>query len=227
MVRGPETIFRLVVVHDPQGQVQRVGTDVDERTAALFVFVQEHAPGRNGTTTDRGRLCIVNVAEGAGQRFALEELGIVSLAALVPDGELLAVALRRVEHLLRFYGIDRHRLFTHDVLASVESVHGDEAVRAVRGQDVYHIDGLVRKQLLIIRVDRRIRRAVVALRLFSPFFDQVAECHHFHIGELFQRGHMLAVCDTAAADDTDTDLVICTDCHRSYLDSLKFVRIPA
>ena len=190
-----------------------MGTDVDQRTAALFVFVQEHAPGRNGTTTDRGCLCVVNVAEGTGESFALEELGIVSLAALVSDGELFAVALCSVEHLLRFHGVDCHRLLTHNVLTGIQCVHGDEAVRTVRGQDVYHIDGLVLKQLFIIRIHRRIRCTVVVLCTNGSFLDQVAERHHFHIGELFQRWHMLAVCDTAAADDADTDLVICTDCH--------------
>ena len=48
-----------------------MGSDVDQRTAALLVFVEEYAPGRNGAATDSGCLCVVDVAERAGLALLL------------------------------------------------------------------------------------------------------------------------------------------------------------
>ena len=40
-----------------------MGTDIDQGTAALLFFINEYAPGRNGSSADRMSLCIVNIAQ--------------------------------------------------------------------------------------------------------------------------------------------------------------------
>lgn len=49
LINRADAVFRLVVVHAPEGKVKRVRSDIDQRTAALLIFVEKHAPGRNGS----------------------------------------------------------------------------------------------------------------------------------------------------------------------------------
>ena len=190
-----------------------MGTDVDQRTAALFVFVQEYTPGGNGTTTDCGCLGIVDVTEGTCFCFCLQELGVASLTGLVADGQLLAVSLGGIQHLLGFHGVDCHGLFTHNVLACIQSIHSDKAMCSVGSQNVNHVDGLVFQQLLIVFIYSSTGCTVLGSSSFCSFHNDVTESNHFHLRDLCQRRHMLTVGDTAAADDTDSYLIICTNCH--------------
>ena len=180
-----------------------MSTDVDQRTAALLVLVEEYAPGGNGSAAEGGSLGVVDVTEGAVHSLLLEVLRAHGLAGLVADGQLLAATLLGIQHLLGLDGIDGHGLLAHDVLACVQRVHGDEAVGAVGGADVNHLNGLVGQKILVVLVDLGVGGAVLGLGGLGALDDDVAEGDQLHVGELREGGHMLAVGDTAAADDTD------------------------
>ena len=78
---------------------------------------------------------------------------------------------------------------------------------AVGGADVDHIDALILQQFVVICIYLGFRRAVVLGGLFRSFRNNIAEGHHLGlICEFFQGGHMFAVGDAAAADDTDSQL---------------------
>ena len=192
-----------------------MSTDIDQRTAALLVFVEENAPCRNSSATKGGSLGVIDLTEGAVQSLLLEVLGTGGLAGLIADGQLLAAALLSIQHLSGLGGVDGHGLLAHDVLARVQRVYGDEAVGTVGGADVNYLNGLVSQKILVVFVDLSVGSAVLGLGGLSTFYDDVTEGHHFHVGKLFQRGHMLTVGDTAAADDTD--LYDSFFCHVSVL----------
>ena len=203
MIGGADAVLRLVVVHNPERKVQRVRPDVNEGTAALLVFVEEHAPGGNGSSADGGCLCVIDVAEHAVFGFLLHVDRVGAEAALIPDGKQFTAALLRVQHFLRLGGVDCHRLFAHDVLSGVQRIHRDETVRAVGRQDMHDLDLRVGKQFLIVGVHLGFGRSVFFRRLFGSLPEDVAEGDHLHTFHLFQRRHVLAVCDAAASDDAD------------------------
>ena len=143
MVGSSYAILGLVVVRDPKGKVERVGSDIDKGTAALLILVDKYAPCRNCTAANCDSLGVVNVAEGTVLCFLLEIKHLGSVAVLITDAELLAGALSRIKHLLCFLRVDSHRLLAHYMLACLESVDGDEAVRTVGRAHMNHVDGLV------------------------------------------------------------------------------------
>ena len=93
VVCGADAVFGLVVLHHPESEVERVSSDVDKRTAALLVLVEEYSPRGNRSSAESGCLCVVNIAECAGVNLGLEELSVLSETALVSDRKLLAGAL--------------------------------------------------------------------------------------------------------------------------------------
>ena len=90
------------------------------------------------------------------------------------------------------------------MLACFESVNCDEGVSAVGSKNMNYVNSLVLKELLIVCVNSSVGSTVVLLSLLSSFFDDVAECNHLYAGNLLKCRHMLTVCDTAAADNTDS-----------------------
>ena len=71
---------------------------------------------------------------------------------------------------------------------------------------MHNVNGFILEQFLVIRVNSRIGGAVLCLCINGSLLDNIAECNHFYVGQLFERGHMLAVCNTAATNDTNSDL---------------------
>ena len=63
------------------------------------------------------------------------------------------------------------------------------------------LNGLILKQLLIVRIDLGTFNAEFFRRFNSPLLNDIAESHHLSLVYLFERRHMLAVGDAAAADD--------------------------
>ncbi len=199
-----------------------MGADVNQRTAALLILVQEHAPRRHGTPPDGSRLGIVDVAEGTGEALVLHVLRVGTLAALVADGQQLAGLAGGVQHLLCLGGIDCHGLLAHDVLARVQGVHGDEAVGAVGRADVHHVDGFVLQQLAVVGIHRRVGRAVVLLCFAGALLNDVAERDHLHTRYLPERRHMLAVSNSAASDNADPHGLFVSHRKNSLLIKIKF-----
>ena len=184
--------------------------DVDQRTAALCVFVEENAPGGNRSAADGGSLGVVDIAEGAVLNLLLQIERIGTVTALIADRELLAAALCRVKHLLCFERVDGHRLFAHNVLACLKCGNGDLRVPAVRGQNVYDVDGGIVEQNPIVGGDHRIGGAVFCLCFFCTLEDNVAKRDESDVLQLVQRGEMLSVCNAAASDDAYADdIVLC------------------
>ena len=83
----------------------------------------------------------------------------------------------------------------------------------VGGQHMHHVDVIFLQQLFVVGIHPGVRGAVFLGGLFRPFPHNVAESDHLHCVDLFQRGHMLAVGNAAAADNTDMQFAI----HRHIL----------
>ena len=118
-----------------------MGADVDQGAAALLFRIEEHAPGGHGAAADGLGLGVVDIAQIAvfARRF-FRYMAVRTEAVLIADGQLLAGALGRVQHLLGLGGVDGHGLFAHDVLAGFQRVHRDEGVLLVGGQHMHHVD---------------------------------------------------------------------------------------
>ena len=195
----------LVVVHHPKGEVERVGADIDKRTAALLILVEENAPGRNRSAAQCDGAAVINIAEVAVVARLLEIERISSPALLIADSQLLAGALRGLVHFLCL-GIGLcHGLFAHDMLARFERVYCDERMRAVRGADMNALDALILEQLSVIGIDLCALDAEFLCRLYGSLLNDIAESNHLGLFDFFERGHMLAVGDSAAADDAYSD----------------------
>ena len=197
-------------------------SDIDKGPAALLVLIDKYAPCRNRTAANCDSLGVVNVSEGTVFRFLFKIKHLGSVTVLITDAELLAGALSRIKHLLCFLRVDCHRLLAHYMLACLESVNGDKAVRTVGRAHMNNVDGLVLEKLLIVRIYLRVLGTVVLCCLLCLLLNDVAECNHFHILDRSESGHMLTVCDTAASDNTDSYCIICRNCH-DYL-QVMFVR---
>ena len=110
------------------------------------------------------------------------------------------------------------------MLACVQSVYRNKAVCPVGRQNVYHIDGLVFQQLFIIFINSSAGCTVLGSSRLGSFHHDVTERNHFHLCDLCQRRHMLTVGNTTAADDTDSYLVIRTNCHICIYLTFMFMR---
>ena len=195
----------LVVVHHPKGEVERVGADIDKRTAALLILVEENAPGRNRSAAQCDGAAVINIAEVAVVARLLEIERIGSPALLIADSQLLAGALCGLVHFLRL-GIGLcHGLFAHNVLARFERVYCDERMRAVGGADMDALYALILEQLSVIGIDLCALDAELLCRLYGSLLNDIAESDHLGLFDFFERGHMLAVGDSAAADDAYSD----------------------
>ena len=184
-----------------------MGSDIDQGTAALQVFVREYAPGRNAAAANGMSLSVVDLAEVSVVAHGLQGQGILTAAVLVTDREDAAALLLSVKHLLSVCGGRSHRLFADNILARHQRIDGQLAVADVRGQNVDRLDlRLLLEHFAIVRVNLRVRGTVFLSRFLSALGDNVAERNDLKAIELrFQRGKMFAVGDTAAADDTDFD----------------------
>ena len=77
---------------------------------------------------------------------------------------------------------------------------------AVGGANVYAVQ-IQLEQLFIIGKYLRILGAVLGLGLFGALNNQIAEGDQLGLAQRLDGGHMLAVGDTAAADDTSFQLI--------------------
>jgi len=178
-----------------------VRADIDQRTAALLLFVDEHTPGRNCSATDSDSLGIVDFAEVVliGEVFKIH--GFLAETVLIADSEDLAGSVAGFDHLLGFLVVHSHRLFAENVLAGVERVDGDAAMLAVVRKHEHRVDRLIFKQFFVVGVNLAGFVAVLFVSLDRTLFDDVAERHHFGVRVLLFGGHVFAVSDTAAADN--------------------------
>ncbi|OQA49218.1 MAG: hypothetical protein BWY46_00862 [Firmicutes bacterium ADurb.Bin300] len=88
------------------------------------------------------------------------------------------------------------------MLTGVQGVNGDKAVRAVRCANMDNINAFVLKKVFVVRIEFCVVSAEEIGGFFSFFFDDIAKCHHFRLGDFFKRRHMLTVSYTAATDNT-------------------------
>ena len=195
----------LVVVHHPECKIERVGADIDKRTAALLILVEENSPCRNSSAAQRDGAAVIDIAEIAVVARLFEIERISSPALLIADSQLLAGALRGLVHFLRL-GISLcHGLLAHDMLARFECVYCDERMRAVGGADMDALYALILEQLSVIWIDFCALDAEFLCRLYGSLLNDIAEGYHLGLFDFFERGHMLAVGDSAAADDAYSD----------------------
>ena len=85
-VGGADNHLRLIVIHEPEREIQRMGADIDERTAALLILVEEYAPGGHGAAADGQRAGIVDFTQITVVNGGLQVGGIGTVAALIPNG---------------------------------------------------------------------------------------------------------------------------------------------
>ena len=67
------------------------------------------------------------------------------------------------------------------------------------------LDALILEQLSVIRIDFCALDAKFLCRLYGSLLNDIAESYHLGLFDFFERGHMLAVGDSAAADDAYSD----------------------
>ena len=91
------------------------------------------------------------------------------------------------------------------MLARFERVYCNERMRAVRSADMNAFNALVLEQLSVIRIDFCALDAEFLCRLYGSLLNDIAESDHLGLFDFFERGHMLAVGDSAAADDAYSD----------------------
>ena len=74
---------------------------------------------------------------------------------------------------------------------------------------MHHVYVVAGDQFVIVGVYLCALYAVFLGGLLGALYDDVAERNHFNVGQLLQRGHVLAVCYATAADDTNAYLIHC------------------
>ncbi|MPN04460.1 hypothetical protein SDC9_151698 [bioreactor metagenome] len=201
LVGGAHHHAGLVVIHQVQRQVQGVGADVDERTAALLVFVQEHAPVGGTPTADGKGLGVVDVPQIAPLNHALQIVAFCLVAVLIPDGQLFARFVGGFHHAARVGGGLGHGLFAHHMLSGMQCVNGDIGMGTVGGAYMHHVDGSILQQFPVVLIHLGLRRSVFLCRLFRFVPDKVAESHQVHPVKRLQGRHVFPVGNAAAADD--------------------------
>ena len=202
-VYRPHHHLRLVIVHHPQGQIQRVGSDVNQGAAALFLGIQEHAPGGHCPSADSVGLGIINLSQIPVLTGLLQIGGIPAITALIADGQDLSGALGCLHHGLGLRIGLRHGLLAHHMLAGFHGGDAHRRMHAVGRQDIHGLDVLLLFQHLgVIRVHPGILCAVLFPGLLGPLHDQVAESDNLKIAILLHGRKMLSIGDSAAAYDS-------------------------
>ena len=186
-----------------------MGSDIDQRTASLELFVQEYAPGRNGTPSQSMCFRKIDLTQFSGFTGSMERLCIAAEPVLITDRKLLPGSLPGVQHLLRVRRVLGHRFLTHDVFARLKSRNRDRTVGNIRRTDMHDVDlqALVRQHLFVIRKALRIRNPVFLRGLFGSLRNKIAERHHLRPVRIgLERRHMLPVRNTAASYNRDSQL---------------------
>ena len=109
----------LVVSKAPQGNVQCMGSDVDQWPAALSRLVHEYAPGRNAPSAQCMCLSVINLSQVACLACAMEVQYLRTEPVLVAYRKLHAALLPCLYHLLCLFGAMAHRLFYIYMLAGL------------------------------------------------------------------------------------------------------------
>ena len=72
---------------------------------------------------------------------------------------------------------------------------------------MYNVDALVLEELSVVLVDLCVGCAELLLSSLGSLNDDIAECYHFCVGLCSERRHVLAVCNSAASDNSDSELL--------------------
>src|SRR5699024_6443760 len=91
----------IIIVHAPQCNIQRMGSDIDQRTSALLCFVHEYAPGRNASSADRVRFSIIDITQFSRLTCCMEVLYLRTETVLISNRKLHAGFLPCIYHLQR------------------------------------------------------------------------------------------------------------------------------
>lgn len=70
-----------------------MGSDIDQRSAALFFLVDKNTPGGNGPSADSMGFRIINITQIAICAGTFQVLGIRPVTVLVANGEDFPVSL--------------------------------------------------------------------------------------------------------------------------------------
>ena len=186
-----------------------MGPDIDERPAALLVLIQENAPVGCAPASDRICFGIIDIAQIAPIDHALQIRALGLMPVLITNRELPACFLRGLYHAPGISGSLGHRLLAHDMLACIQGIDCNFSMGTVWGAHMYHIDGFVVEQLLVVCIHLCVGCAVFGSGLFCLFPDDIAESHHVCPVDRLQRRHVFSVSDSAAAYDSDTQPI----CH--------------
>ena len=186
-----------------------MGPDIDERPAALLVFIQENTPVGCASATDRICFGIINIAQIAPIDHALQIRALGLMPVLVTDRELHACFFCGFYHAPGISGCLGHRLLAHYMLARIQRINCNFSMGTVRGAHMYRIDSFVAEQLLVVCIYLCVGCAIFGSGFFCFFLDDIAESHHVCPVDCLQGRHMFPVSDSAAADDSDTQPI----CH--------------
>ena len=80
-------------------------SDVDKRTAALFIFIKKYSPCRNTSSSDCMCFCIVDISQITFLACRMKVLYLRAEAILIADCELGTGLLPGLDHFLGLFRI--------------------------------------------------------------------------------------------------------------------------
>ena len=139
----------------PQGQVEDVDAEIDERTSALDLLVGERAPRGDLTPAQGPCAHHVDVAQFTGIDDALRRPRFGLLAVPVSRRQDAPGLARDMHNVARFSRSARQRLLTEYVQTVAHRRHGDRGMVLVGRTDADRIQVFALQHLPIIGVDGR------------------------------------------------------------------------
>ena len=183
------------IVHQPEGQVQYVDTDIDGWSAAAVFLVNETWPHRHQAPPKHPTASVVYFAQHAGRHFCFQRLRVSSEAEMLGRHQQLAGTIAGRNHLANLRRCWRKRLFTEHVFARVQGRNRDWSMVPVWRAYIDNVDVWVIEQLCWVAC--QFFDAVQRAPLLQSLRRNVAACHDLR---LLRRGPARHVCFGNAAD---------------------------
>ena len=197
---------RFGIAHHPEGEVEPVHAEVDQRAAAGLLLVVEPRAGRafgveagagaagHAAAAEPHAAGVIDFTETALFDQRLHRAGLRGEAVAEVDAELAVELFRGFEHLLGFGGVHRHRFFAEDVGARLETGDGQLLVLVVRDGDGEDVELLVSDH--VDAFDIELVEIELLLRLFAAVRLAVRDRDDFDVGV----GHIAAEVVVAHAE---------------------------
>ena len=145
---------------------------------------------------------MVDVTELALVVVSLKLLDGTVVTVANADSKALVLLLCFLCHLAGESVINGNGLLAEDVLACLESIHGNNVVSVVGGEDVYHVNlGVLQSNLVV--GDNVLDLGEVRLCGYCLLLDDIAGVLDPYFVDLCERGKVCVSCNSSASDDSN------------------------